>query len=338
MHRIGVVGFGGMGTRHSNCYQANPEAELAAVVDIRRERRQAAEEKFSIPTYEALEMMLEHEELEVIDVCLPTYLHKDATVTALEAGYHVICEKPMALTVEECRAMVEAGRRSGRFLMVAHVIRFWPEYEVLKGLVESEELGRLCHISCERLASPPLWSWENWMMDPKRSGGGALDLHIHDTDFVLHVLGKPKAVTSLGRCTESGWGHISTLYHYDGATALAEGGWDFEVQGFPFHMAYKAVFERGAVEFNIMTSPTITIFEDGKEPRHPELPPPVVATDDAGINIADLGGYYRETAYFLDCIEAGGKPKRSMPEESMEAVGVCLAEMESAATGNTIEV
>lgn len=338
MHKIGIVGFGFMGTMHSNCYRSNRAAELAAAADFRKERRQQAEKSFGVRTYESLEEMLTKEELEVVDVCLPTYLHKDAAVAALKAGCHVICEKPMALAVQDCQEMIEAAQGSDRMLMVAHVLRFWPEYEVLKELVDSGELGALRLLSCQRLSPLPDWSWDNWLLDPKRSGGAAFDLHIHDTDVILHLLGKPLAVTSRGRHTDIGWGHIFTLYHYEGTEVFAEGGWDFEAPKFPFRMAFQAIFDCGAVEFNMLGSPSITIYEKGKEPRIPELPPPVAAADEAGGNIADLGGYYREIDYFLRRLDSGEKPQRVTPEGAREGVRVCLAEMESAATGKTVSL
>ena len=337
MQRIGVVGFGFMGTMHSNCHHSNPAAQLAAVADLRGERRQLAQDQFEVRAYETLDQMLGSEELDAVDVCLPTYLHRDATVSALEAGCHVLCEKPMALTVEDCEVMIEAAQNSGKMLMVAHVIRFWPEYEVLQGLVESQELGPLRTLSCQRLSPPPDWAWDNWLLDPQRSGAAALDLHVHDTDLILSLLGKPSAVTSIGRHTERGWVHISSFYHFDDAAVSAEGGWGFEVRDFPFRMAYQAVFERGAVEFNMLNSPSIVIYEEDEDPRTPELPPPIPPLD-AGGNIDDLGAYYREIEYFLQCVESGQQPQRVTPEEALESVRVSLAEIESAATGKAVSV
>ena len=130
----------------------------------------------------------------MVDVCLPTDLHAEVTVAALEAGKHVLCEKPMALTVAECDRMVAAAKASGRFLMIAHCIRFWPEYIALKEIVDSGQYGKVTSALFRRISGLPKWS--EWFPNPQRSGGAILDLHIHDVG--LYQL--PAGDAATGHC------------------------------------------------------------------------------------------------------------------------------------------
>ena len=137
-------------------------------------------------------------EVDVVDICLPTDLHADFAVRALQMGKHVVCEKPMAISLAEADRMIEAARKSGRRLMIAHCIRFWPEYVELRRLVESGELGHLLSLSLTRYSPFPSWGSDNWLADERRAGGAALDLHIHDTDFAAYLMGRaPDEMASL---------------------------------------------------------------------------------------------------------------------------------------------
>lgn len=87
--------------------------------------------------------MLKNEQLDFVDIALPTYLHAEASIKAMEAGFHVLCEKPMALDSRQCQEMIAASQRTGRTLMIAHCLRFWPEYECLKAAVDDGRYGRV---------------------------------------------------------------------------------------------------------------------------------------------------------------------------------------------------
>ena len=98
----------------------------------------------------------------------------------------------MALTVTDCDRMIQAARKSGKILQIGHCVRFWPEYAKAKEIVDSGKYGRVVAAMFQRLGAAPGWSVDNWFINEKRSGGVALDLHIHDTDYVQYLFGMPK--------------------------------------------------------------------------------------------------------------------------------------------------
>src|SRR5690349_11097635 len=199
MVKVAIVGCGFMGRMHANVYSLLNNAQLVALVDRKAEKRETYSKDFGVPAYETLHELFEkHPDLDVVDVCLPTYEHKDAVMAAASAKKHVFCEKPMALTVGDADAMIHACSQAPVRLMIGHCIRFWPEYVLLKKLVEDKSLGELRSINLTRFGEFPSWSTDNWLADESKSGGGVLDMHIHDTDFIHYLLGNPLSVHSWG--------------------------------------------------------------------------------------------------------------------------------------------
>jgi predicted dehydrogenase len=258
-------------------------------------------------------------------------------IEAAKAGKHIMCEKPMALSLEEADSMVAAAKEAGVKFMVGHCIRFWAEYQVLKEYVDEGHLGKLKSLWFSRLSPTPTWSWNNWLMDEKKSAGALLDLHIHDTDYIIYLLGKPSAVLSRGFKMQGGWGHVLTDYEYEDIAVFAEGSWAMPSK-FPFSMSYRAVFEKGVMDFNSARTPTLLIYEGNNEPYTPELPKPDVGDVDAGGNISDLGGYYNELAYYIDCLMKDEYPQIVTPESARDSVALILAEMKSLETGEMVSI
>ena len=196
--KVGLIGLGGMGFVHFNCYKKMADVEIA-VADVRVDMAKDKINDASIPVYASLSELLKNEEVDFIDICTPSYLHADLTVEALNAGKHVLCEKPMSISSQESERMIEASKKNGKLLMIAHVVRFMSPYVYLKSVISSGELGKPIHITMNRLSEAPKWSWENWMLDEEKSGGVPLDLSIHDIDFTQYVFGQPKEVIATRR-------------------------------------------------------------------------------------------------------------------------------------------
>ena len=171
MIRTALVGLGFMGQQHFALHQGMDSIELLAVCDKLPAR--AAEQAEAVGgnigeaqkldlsgvgRYTCFDEMLKHEGVEVVDICTPTHLHAAMTVKALEAGKHVICEKPMALNPAECQTMIDAAAANGKLLFIAQCIRFWPEYELLADWVKSGKLGKITSAKFTRLSPPPVWS------------------------------------------------------------------------------------------------------------------------------------------------------------------------------------
>ncbi len=184
-------------------------------------------------------------------------MHREAVEKVAAAGKHVQCEKPMAMNAEECDAMIAATKKAGVKFMIGQVLRFWPEYVVIKEILDSGRLGRVKWASATRMSPPPTWSWNGWLFDPKKSGGGVLDLHIHDIDTLNWMLGVPKKVMAAGvKSAQGGLDNVfSTFTGYPGGqVAFAEGSLDL-APGFPFTMGLKVDCEGGSIQFNSALHP-----------------------------------------------------------------------------------
>ena len=205
--------------------------------------------------------------------------------------------------------------------MIAHCIRFWPEYSHLKKISESGELGRLLSVNLTRMGEFPTWSSDNWLADEKLSGGAALDMHIHDTDYALYLLGEPTDVASFGNIDEHGPSFVFTTLTYPGAIAHLEGGWNLPKKT-PFRMTFRAIFERGAAFFE---NGPLTIYRPGAKPKAVEFPK--IAAKGGG-NISDLGGYYLELKYFVERVRDGKRLEIVTPQTSRASLALVLREIE----------
>ncbi len=327
-----------MGGTHAQCHAALPNSQLVAVVDPEADRRAQFATTYGATPYAHLDEMLASAEIDMVDICMPTYLHRQAVEKAAAAKKHVLCEKPMSLTVEDCDAMIAATRKAGVKFMIGQVLRFWPEYVVIKQILDSGRLGRVKWASATRMSPPPTWAWQEWLFDPNLSGGAVLDLHIHDLDTLQWMLGKPAKVVAAGVKTKhGGLDNVFTtlLGHPGGQPSFAEGSLDL-APGFPFTMGLKVDCEGGTIEFNTRLSPSLLVAPAGGGVEYPEVPAVVVPTTaGAGTagNISSLGGYFVEVEYFVNCVDKKQTPDRVTPEDAKQAVALCVAARKSAETG-----
>ncbi|MFO7166787.1 MAG: Gfo/Idh/MocA family oxidoreductase [Chloroflexota bacterium] len=206
--RVGVIGAGWPGERHAEGYVANPDARLVAIADANPERAAAFAARFgylqngqTLKVYSDYTELLADPEIEAVSVALPNFLHRPATIAALEAGKHVLCEKPPALNHAEAREMAEAAARANRLLAFALQRRFSPAVEALHELVSSGELGEIYHA---RGVWTRTWGVPKgiggWFTDPARAGGGALiDIGVHVLDMAWFLMGCPAPATVSGQ-------------------------------------------------------------------------------------------------------------------------------------------
>lgn len=330
MLKIGIVGFGFMGRMHYRCWDGMKGAEVAAVCDSNAkvleqlgestgniEGAEASIDTSSFNFYTDFDEMLSKEQLDGVCITLPTNLHPDFSAKALKAGVNVLCEKPMALTVAKCEEMIAVAKESGKVLMIGHCVRFWPEYAKTKEIVAGGEYGKVVAAVFQRLGAVPTWSEDNWFLDESRSGGVALDLHIHDTDYVHYLFGIPKAVLS-NKVTGPGGGtaHIVTQYLYDdGKLVSAEGGWSM-MPSFGFEMSFNIMLEKATIVYDCTRKPALKVCTSEGETLEPE-----VEKDD---------GYVREMAYFAKLIQGEKVEEIITLEQSRDSVKIVEAEKKSA--------
>ncbi|GAG14069.1 unnamed protein product, partial [marine sediment metagenome] len=243
----------------------------------------------------------------------------------LQAGKHVLCEKPMALTLADCDRMIAAAEEAERTLMIAQCVRFWPQYEAIQQRVDDGRIGPVRFASLRRLASPPDYSSGGWLMDASQSGGALLDLHVHDVDFAQHLLGLPAKLTARGcRGPSGGIDHVVATYGYpDGRYAVLEGGWVYH-SPWPFEMAITVVGETGTLDWSMQRGPEVCFYQGTNEVEK--------------IAVSDETGWTRELDYFIECLREERAPERCLPSSSRASIALALLERKSIENGTRVRV
>ena len=327
MIRVAMLGFGGIAQSHKKAHmrlENEGREKLVAICDITPEQftkriqinidtgEPAPDGDYHI--YYDLDEMLKSEQIDVVDICIPSYLHADYAVKLLNMGYHVQCEKPMALNYADCLRVIEAAKNSGRRLMIGQVLRFYSEYVYLKKVVSENTFGRPTSVLFQRLSALPAWSWQNWYQDFNKSGSVILDMQVHDLDMARYLFGEPRYV----EC------HASTKFvRYDMAQISL--GYDFPVlsigdwtlNGKNFSSSYRVGFEKATL-----------ITEGGKVRVYPaDCSEPYLA------DFPHYDGMYSEIEYFLSLIESGMENSKNPPESAAETVRLVEAAWKSADMG-----
>ncbi len=299
MIHIGIVGTGGMGTVHYNNYTHIEGCKVVALVGITDQSRECSM-RWGIPLYADIQYMAKAEQVDVMDICSPTFLHKQHVVESLNLGMHVITEKPIALHKKDAVEMFELADKKGKLLFVAQVLQFTKELELLHHLVSSREYGKPLDAYFERLTACLRWVQNGWLFDKQKSGLLPFDLHIHDLDAIVSLFGKPESFTftSCGGDERNYKEHYRFLYQYQNLNVAAEAAW--YNADFPFTARWRVYFENAVVENDGIH---VIAYQFDKPPR-------VFDTEEdikipTGINIPPTGMFLRELSHFMDCIQKG---------------------------------
>lgn len=315
--RLAIVGLGFMGATHLKAARAIAGLELAVV--SRNPKKLAGDlsevagnmsgfetqvDFTTIQTYSSFTEVLADPQIQAVDLCLPTALHEPYAIEALQAGKHVLVEKPMAIEEAACARMIAAARKAQRTLMVAQVLRFFPAYEALKQWVASQQSGPIRSGFFRRRTAAP--GWGPWLKDKRQSGGGVFDLLIHDIDMALYLFGSPQSVSATGfEALERQVDVISAELYYPGHTVTITGGWYHE--GYPFSMEFTVTGEAGTMEYHLR-DPKPTLYQAGHTPSE--------------VDGGDTDAYRAELEYFLQCAQSGAPPAKCAPEDSQRAVAL----------------
>ena len=332
---VGIVGLGFMAATHIKAYHQVPDVRIAGLCNPsgRHLDGDFTGVAGNVGTNEPLVLnmkgvkatkdyseLLADPEIQVIDICAPTKAHRDLAVAALNAGKHVICEKPLARTPELAREIASAARMARGIFMPAMCMRFWPEWAWLKTAIRQQRFGKVHAAHFRRVAEPPAWGQKNFFQGAE-SGGGLFDLHIHDTDFVQFCFGRPSRVYSRGYQKFSGAiDHVVTQYDVEsGAIVHAEGSWAM-AKGFGFSMTYSVNFDSATVEYDLArTQDPLRLVEEGK-------PPAIVRCEGPD-------GYIGELTHFVESIRAGKPTTTVTVDDGVSAVEICAAEERSCLSG-----
>jgi predicted dehydrogenase len=335
MVKVGVIGLGMMGNTHLDAYAKRKDVQVVAVSDLNPERLSGkqkaagnvegqAKGSFDLQApglkrYAEGSDLIADPNVELVDICLQTPQHAEYGIKALQAGKHVLLEKPVVRHHSEAAALLAAAKKAKGFVMVAQCMRFWPGWTWLKDAVSKGTYGRVLAAHFRRVAAHPGGPFYS---NGKACGGAILDLHIHDTDFVQFLFGMPKSVSSAGysKPTES-IDHVLTRYDYGsgGPLVFAEGGWAM-APGFGFSMTYTVNFQNATAVFDLARgAKPLRLIVAGQEPKDLDLDPGM--------------GYDYEIAYFVDCIQKKQAPSVVTLDDAVRSVQIVEAEVASVQKG-----
>jgi predicted dehydrogenase len=335
MVRIGLVGIGFMGWIHYLAMRAVSGAALAAVCS--RDQKKRAGDWTSIrgnfgppgenvdlgkvQKYESLDAMLADPEIDLIDICNPTHLHPDTAIAALQAGKHVLVEKAIALAPAQADAMLAAAKKANLLLMVAHVLPFVPEFAFAVEAARSNRYGKLLGGHFKRIISRPDWSAA--IGDAAKTGGPAVDLHIHDTHFIALLAGAPSAVFSTGIVEKDAVQYLNTQYIYGpGGPAISCSSGALAMPGRPFVHGYEVYFENATLIFESGVCPLTVLSADGQSSR-----PGLQGGDDP------TAAFALEIQAAVDGVAKGKSPDLLSARLARDALAMCHKECESVKAG-----
>ncbi len=268
MTRIGIVGIGFMGRIHFLASQSLTNAKVTAVCS-RDETKLAGDwsktrgnfgpepghvDLSGIKKYRDFAAMCADPEIDLIDICTVTDQHAPLAIQALRAGKHVLVEKAIALDQDQADEMVAVAKENKRLLMVAHVLPFFPEFRYAYDVASSGKFGKFLGGTFKRVISKPDWSAD--IGDAAKTGGPAVDLHIHDTHFIGLIAGKPQGVFSTGVVEKGVVTHVNTQYLYraDGPSVTCTSG-ALAMNARPFVHGYELYFEKATLVYESGTCP-----------------------------------------------------------------------------------
>jgi predicted dehydrogenase len=341
MVRIGLIGIGFMGMIHYLAARKLKGAKVTALCsrdpkklegdwrDIRGNFGPPGQQMKlgPIKKYQDLDDLLADPDIDLIDICNPTHLHPSTALQALAAGKHVLCEKAIALEAKDADSMVKAAHKAGKLLMVAHVLPFFPEFAFAAEAIRSGQHGKLLGAHFKRVISRPDWSAD--IGDAAKTGGPAIDLHIHDTHFIGLVAGVPERVFSSGVVTEQGAvDYLTTQYLYPaGGPAVTCSSGAIAMKGRPFVHGYEIYLEKATLVYESGTAPLTVLTGDGKSKQ-----PKLRGGDDP------IGAFTAELQTAVDGVSSGQMPDLLAGQLARDALVLCHKECQSVKTGRAVSV
>lgn len=345
---VAIAGIGFMGWIHYLAYQKVKGIKLAAIC-TRDEKRRSGDwtgiqgnfgppgEKVNldgVAKYAELDELLANPKIDVVDLCLPPHLHESAAIACLKAGKHAFVEKPMALTAAGCDRMVKAAKKSGKQVLVGHVLPFLPEYAVARKLIDSGKYGQVIGGHFKRVISDP--SWLKDFFDPEKVGGPLVDLHVHDAHFIRLLFGMPKGVTSQGRLRGNVVEYCNTQFKFaDPKLAVSATSGVVNQQGRPFTHGFEIHLEKATIYFDF------AVLTDGK---NTSLPLTLLTSKGAVEYPLTNGGDPMLAAFEAEIKEVASSVKSGKPSQLLggdlarDAIVLCHKQTESVRKGKTVAV
>jgi predicted dehydrogenase len=322
--RVAVVGAGLIAGCHVRAYAKAEGVDVVAVADTHIGKAERLAASVGAKACSALDEVLALE-TDVISVCTPPSSHAGLTVRALQAGRHVLCEKPVALSLRDAEQIEEAAAASGRVVMIGHVLRFEPDHRAAKDLVQAGQIGDVAMMAHSMTTSLPGWSEGGWLARPEESGGPLLDLAVHSFDYLAWVIGSPAvrvhAVAADSPAGPATYG-VATVRYANGAMGQVEASWAHPAgRGFKTMVEIAGSDGRISWDYDSISGGAIHL-ADGS----------VTRLDPLGER-----GYASEIAAFADAVRAGG-PSPVPVSDGVAATRTALAALHSARTGEPVDL
>jgi predicted dehydrogenase len=326
--RVGIVGTGFMGRAHAAGWAETP-VEISGFVSKAADSAAELAEKYRSKVYDSLEALLA--DVDVVDICTPTHLHYEMVLMAAAAKKHIICEKPLARTVEQAQEMISVCESAGIKLLVAHVVRFFPEYALARQKVAAGEIGQPAVIRLKRGTFQPKKAEDNWFLDFSKSGGMMLDLMIHDFDYARWVAGNvatvhaqrigthfPKAAVDHG---------LVILTHQNGALSHVEGSWAYPPP--LFRTRLEIAGSNGWLRYDSAETAALGIHLHQTQEDAPDVPLPGSPLDEDPYT-TQIKSFYNHIAFEAPTVVSA--------VDGLAALQIALAAIESAESGQPVHL
>lgn len=331
MLKFAIIGSGYIAQNHVGAIKQIPDCELVAVISNDEPAGKATAERAGCRYYETLDEALDREQIDIVNVCVPTFLHERFVVEAANAKCHVLCEKPVTFTLDSFNRMVDACEKNGVRFMVGQVGRFWPEFAEIRRLLSKDKLGPIHMVYEKRLCQHPTWT--TWHKDPSKSGGGLYDLNIHDIDFLVSCFGRPARLYANGWCSDTGcWNHICTSLTWpSGLQAMCETSTEM-TGAWPFSIEFRGVGDAGTLCYELTAGVNINDGERGSNLRwYP------VGGEPQPIEAQQTDMFVAEISEFFSAIKED-RPAYVTPEQSRQVLEVILATKRSLESGEVVDL
>jgi predicted dehydrogenase len=327
LKRVGIIGAGGIANKHATAWESVPDAVVAAVADPDADRANALAAKTGAIAYPSVESLLDAEQIEVADICVPTLQHVPVAMACLARRIPTICEKPMARTVADARALVDAFKSAGVPLLPAHVVRFFPDFIAIREQIEAGAVGKPAVVRIARGGPFPRGK-DGWYGDPAQSGGVLLDLSLHDFDWLRYTFGEVERVTANCLMAQGATDRdyaLAVLRFKSGLIAHVEGTW---VHTDGFRVEVEISGDKGVLEYTTQFPNAVKVRKNAAEAG------PAVAFPESPTS---NNPYTAELAELLAAVTEG-KPARVTAEDGVASLAIAEACWKSAETGEPVTV
>ena len=333
MFRRAIIGPGSISRTYAEALKTSKIVKIAAIAGRDTDKGRAMAAEYQVPYYTDQDEMYSKEVLDAVLICTPTFTHEEMVKRAISHGVHIMCEKPFVLDAETAEKLIAEAEHAGLKLMVMHVVRFWPEYEKVKDMICSGALGEIKNVYLNRLSSHPTWAV--WHRDPKKSGGGLYDLHIHDIDYLYDVFGTVESVYAVGKQETSGcYNNVSTVLKFENGTSVVVEGFMDMTGSFSFTTNVRINGSSAAVE---MLSKNVYL-ADGSIGKANKLVSYKEACSPEIVEVDRYNPYAAETEYFAECVRNDTAITRVPNEDVVNVLKILKAIQESLEHGNVIKL